>query len=92
MERVHRTYWRVRQRYRRAGYLGALVGMVLCAVWLVPRVHGSEQSAAASAAADPLGTLALLLIAALLPHLLARFCWRLHRRRYYDDIYLLGVV
>ena len=90
MERVHRTYWIVRQRYRRAGYVGSVLAVLLCAVWLVPMVHGAEGGP--TAASDPVGTVVMLVIAALVPVLLARLCWRLHRRRYLADIYTLGVI
>ncbi len=92
MARVHRTYWIVRQRYRRAGYLGSLVAVVVCAFWLVPIVNGSEHVLAGSASFDPLGTGLMLLVAALAPVVMARLCWRLHRRRYFAEIYPLGVV
>jgi hypothetical protein len=92
MARVHRTYWIVRQRYRRFGYLASLVSLVLCALWLVPNVHGAEGSAAVAAPLDLPSTIAVILLAALIPSVIARLCWRLHRRRYFADIYPLGVV
>ena len=92
MARVHRTYWIVRQRYRRAGYLASVVAVLLSAIWLMPNVHGADTALAASAASGLPETLGILLLAALTPSILARLCWRLHRRRYFADIYQLGVV
>jgi hypothetical protein len=92
MARSHRTYWIVRRRYRRAGYVGSVVTMMLSAFWVVPIVHGAEQPLAGSAAGDLAGALAILLIAALVPVVLARLCWRLHRQRYFEDMYTPGLV
>lgn len=91
MARAHRTYWIVRQRYRRAGYLGSLVALALCAVWLVPNVNGAESDVGTATAGFG-ATIVVLLAAALIPSLVARACWRVHRRRYFADIYDLGVV
>lgn len=91
MARAHRTYWIVRQRYRRAGYVGSLFAFSLCALWLVPNVNGAESDVG-TATAGLGATIVLLLAAALIPSLVARVCWRVHRRRYFADIYDLGVV
>lgn len=85
MAQVHRTFWIVRQRYRRAGYIGALAAVCLVSAYLVPMVHGAQLDAAA-ATTDWVGGAALLLAAALLPPVLARFSWMIHRRRYIDDM------
>ena len=49
MASKHRTYWVIRRRYRRAGYLGSLIGVVAVAFYLMPPVHGAEGVAATMA-------------------------------------------
>jgi uncharacterized integral membrane protein len=88
MARVHRTYWVVRQRYRRVGYLGSLLGAVIWAVLIIPNVHGAQWALPATST-DMLPGLAAFLAAVLVPPLLARLCWRLHRRRFFSDMYLI---
>jgi hypothetical protein len=91
----HRTYWVIRRRYRRAGYLGSLISVAAAAFYLMPIVHGAEGAAAAAAGGSSTVEtmrLGLLGLAALMPPLVARLIWRFHRRRYLDDIYPLGVV
>ena len=85
MAQVHRTFWVVRRRYRRAGYVGALAAVCLVSAYLVPMVHGAQLDAAA-ATTDWVWGAALLLAAALLPPVLARCGWMIHRRRYIDDM------
>ena len=85
MAQVHRTFWIVRQRYRRAGYIGALAAVCLVSAYLVPMVHGAQLDAAATTT-DWVGGAALLLAATLLPPVLARLGWMIHKRRYIDDM------
>jgi hypothetical protein len=92
MAKVHRTYWIVRQRYRQAGYLGSVVTVLLAFAYLVPSVHGADPVPATGGIFDVPGTIAMLLLAAAAPLLIGRLCWRLHRRRYFADIYHLGIV
>ena len=89
MARGHRTYWIIRQRYRRVGYLGSALCICLVAIYLVPIVHGAQGSAG-TPTSDLLDGIGLLIGAAIIPWLIARVCWRLHRRRYLDDMYALG--
>lgn len=88
MAQVHRTFWVVRRRYRRAGYVGALAAVCLVAAYLVPYVHGA-QADTATATSDWLGGVGLLLAAALLPPVIARLCWMVHKRRFIDDMWAL---
>ena len=88
----HRTYWIIRRRYRRAGYLGSLICIVAVAFYLMPTVHGAEGAAATVGGRSALETMGLLALAALIPPLIVRLIWRFHRRRYLDDIYPLSVV
>lgn len=89
MARVHRTYWVVRQRYRRAGYLGSVLGAVICALLIIPYVHGAQWSLPGATTTDLLPSIATFVAAVLAPPLLARLCWRLHRRRFFADMYLI---
>lgn len=88
----HRTYWIVRRRYRFAGYAGSIVTLFLTAFYLVPLVHGAEAASPDGSSSDPLVTLALLTAAAIIPPVIARLIWRMHRRRYLDDMYPLSIV
>lgn len=88
----YRTYWLVRRRYRLAGYVGSIVTLFLTAFYLVPLVHGADASGPAGSSTDPLVTLGLLTLAAVLPPLIARLLWRVHRRRFLDDMYPLSIV
>ena len=88
----YRTYWVVRRRYRLAGYFGSIASLLIAAFYLVPLVHGADASGAALSSTDPLGTLALLFVAAIIPPLVARLLWRVHRRRFLDDMYPLSIV
>ncbi len=86
MARVHRTFWIVRRRYRRIGYLGSLLGACICAVYMVPAVY-SAQRAATDPSISLLGTVAIVAAAVLLPPILARLLWWMHRGRYFEDMY-----
>jgi hypothetical protein len=88
----HRTYWIVRRRYRLAGYVGSIVSLLITAFYLVPLVHGADASGATGPSGDPLGTFGLLALAAVIPPLVARLLWRVHRRRFLDDMYPLSIV
>lgn len=88
----HRTYWIVRNRYRRGGYLASIASLLLAAFFLVPLVHGADVGGTAMATTSPLLTGGILLVAAILPPLVARVLWRFHRRRYLDDLYPLSLV
>jgi hypothetical protein len=89
MARSHRTYWVIRQRYRRAGYLGSVLATVICAVLIIPYVHGAQSAIPADQSTELLTDIGALVAAVLVPPLLARLCWRLHRRRYFADMYLI---
>lgn len=86
MARVHRTFWIVRRRYRRIGYLGSLLGACICAVYMVPAVY-SAQRAATEPSIGLLGTVAIVAAAVLVPPVLARLLWWMHRSRYFEDMY-----
>ena len=88
MAQVHRTFWVVRRRYRRAGYVGALVAVCLVAAYLVPMCT-ARRPMRLRPPHDWLGGAGLLLAAALLPPVLARLCWMVHRRRFIDDMWAL---
>jgi hypothetical protein len=88
----YRTYWIVRRRYRVAGYVGSIVSLLIAAFYLVPLVHGADASGAAGPPGDPLETLGLLALAAVIPPVVARLLWRVHRRRFLDDMYPLSIV
>ena len=90
MPAKHRTFWIVRRRYQRAGYFGSLTAVLLTALYLVPKVHGGERSLVIEHPAALLATLATLAAAALVPLILARLAWLLHRRRFVEDLYRLG--
>jgi prepilin signal peptidase PulO-like enzyme (type II secretory pathway) len=90
MAQVHRTFWLVRQRYRRGGLIGALLAVCLVAAYLVPMVHGAQLDAAA-ATTDWLSGVGLILAAALVPPLLARVGWQFHKRRFIDDMRSVGL-
>jgi hypothetical protein len=90
MPAKHRTFWVVRQRYQRAGYFGSLTAVALMALYLVPKVHGGERSLVIEDPAALLATLATLAAAALIPLILARIGWLIHRRRFVEDLYRLG--
>lgn len=86
MARVHRTFWIVRRRYRRIGYLGSLLGACICAVYMVPAVY-SAQRAATEPSIGLLGTVAIVAAAVLVPPIIARLLWWMHRGRYFEDMY-----
>ena len=88
----HRTYWIVRRRYRLAGYAGSILSTIIAAIYLVPLVHGADALAAVGQSSSSGGTIALLVVAAIIPPLAARLLWRIHRRRYLDEMYPLGIV
>ncbi len=87
MARAHRTYWKVRQRYRRAGFAGSILGGFIAVALIAPIGHGAEWSGAGIPLPTMLEWAALFLGAVLLPPVLARVAWRAHRRRYLEDIY-----
>lgn len=86
MARVHRTYWIVRRRYRRVGYAGALIGAAICAIYLVPNVY-SAQKAVPTEPVDWVTSLIIVAVAVLVPPILARLLWLMHRGRYFSDMY-----
>jgi hypothetical protein len=88
MQRVHRTYWVVHQRYRRAGYLGSVLGAVIAGILIAPHVHGAQWGVPGAAPTDLLPGIAAFVAAVVVPPLLARLCWRVHRR-FFADMYLL---
>lgn len=90
MARAHRSYWRVRQRYRRAGWAGSVLGAFIAAAVIAPGVQSAEWAEAGVSLPQLLEWLALFLVAIALPPLLARAGWRAHRRRYFEDMYRMG--
>jgi hypothetical protein len=91
MARAHRTYWRIRQRYRRFGYAGSILGGFIAAAIIAPLVHSAEWAAEGEAFPMLLQWIALFVGAVALPPLVARLAWRRHRRRYIEDIYQLSL-
>lgn len=87
MPRAHRTYWRVRQRYRRAGFAGSIIGGFAAAGLIAPSVHSAEWSGDGVSLPMALQWLALFLGAVILPAFAARTAWRVHRRRFFGDMY-----
>lgn len=88
----YRTYWVVRRRYRLGGYAASILSTLVAAIYLVPLVHSADASSAVGQSSSFGGTIAVLVVAAIIPPLTARLLWRIHRRRYLDDIYPLGIV
>ena len=86
MARAHRTYWRIRQKYRNAGLAGSIVGGVAAAVLIAPNVNGAEWASGGASILALQGALGFVL-AVVLPPLVAKLGWRVHRRRFYEDIY-----
>ena len=62
-----------------------MAAVSLVSAHLVPMVHGAQLDAAATTT-DWVGGAALLLAATLLPPVLARLGWMIHKRRYIDDM------
>jgi hypothetical protein len=87
----HRTYWVVRRRYRRLGYLGSIAGGFMAAILIAPGVRSAEWLADGDAMADLIPTLAIFAAAVLLPIILARLLWRIHRRCYFQDMYQINL-
>lgn len=86
MARVHRTFWIVRRRYRRIGYLGSLLGASICAVYMVPAVY-SAQRAPTDSSISLVVSAAIFAAAVLVPPIVARLLWWMHRGRFFDDMY-----
>lgn len=89
MSRRHRSFWRVRQRYRRLGFLGSVVGGAVVALLIAPLVQGAGI---AGPGGGPMGFtdwLAPFGLAVALPPLVAWLAWRVHRRRFRDDLHQL---
>ena len=86
MARAHRTYWRVRQRYRQLGLGGSIVGGFATAALVAPNVNGAEWLGDGVPLPTAQGTAAFVL-AVVLPPVLARLAWRVHRRRFFEDMY-----
>lgn len=84
--KAYRTYWIVRQRYRRLGLLGSVVGGLAAGALLTPYVQSAQWSSPGEAT-TLLQNAAFLVGAVMLPPIVARLLWRIHRRRYFDDIY-----
>lgn len=87
MQKQHRTYWRVRQRYRRLGYAGSVLGGFIAVAVIAPLVHSAGASADPQYVPSLLQWLALFFSAVALPPIIARIAWRVHRRRFLEDIY-----
>ncbi len=82
MSRQVRTFWVMRQRYRRSAnmvtVLGALAGLsVVAVIW--PTLPGAWQQRD-----FVVGSIALVALAALVPRLLVKMFWRMLRRRNYE--------
>lgn len=86
MARVHRTYWRVRQRYRLAGLIGSIFGGVAAAALIAPSVYSAEWAGEGVPLPTMQGVVAFV-VAVILPPVLAKLAWRTHRRRFFEDIY-----
>jgi hypothetical protein len=87
MAKVHRTYWKVRERYRRLGLAGSALGLVVGAAGVATGVQSAEWWADGGEPMSLLGGIGLIASAVLAPFLLSRLAWRLHRRRFLEDIY-----
>lgn len=78
--RVH-TWWLVRERYRRAAWLAALLGIGLAAVPVIMMVEAEGLQALASGQAIA-GSLILLALGFFLPRWLVLALWRRQRARH----------
>jgi hypothetical protein len=87
MAQAHRTYWIVRQRYRRIGLISAVAAGLATGAFMTPHVHSAEWTLQGDHVLTFIEALAGLLLATLIPLVAARLLWRLHRRRFYEDIY-----
>jgi hypothetical protein len=85
--RAHRTYWIIRQRYRRIGMVAAVAAGLACGALMTPHVHSAEWSLQGDDVLTLLEALTGLAIAMLIPLVVARLLWRLHRRRFFEDMY-----
>ncbi|MEK0082113.1 hypothetical protein [Benzoatithermus flavus] len=85
-KKAYRTYWIIRQRYRRIGLWGSIVGGLATGALLTPYVQSADWSTPGEAT-TLLQQVGIFVMAVLLPPVLARLFWRIHRRRYFDDIY-----
>lgn len=79
---VDRTYFVARRRYRQAGIAGSILAVALTASWVAPIVHGAEEHVTDAAGWGVFGAAIVLALAAVLPWTLAKFGWRVHRRRW----------
>ncbi len=87
MPRAHRTYWIVRQRYRRVGQIAAVAAGLASGALMTPHVHSAEWTLQSDDVLTVVEALGGLAIAMLIPLAVARLLWRLHRRRFFEDIY-----
>ncbi len=85
MDRRVRTFWVVRQRYQRAGWIASLVGAIvgLILVTLVVRLDLADGQGLSGGG---LLACAILLAAfAVLPRVVVRLMWRSTRQRHFWD-------
>ena len=87
MARAHRTYWIVRRRYRRIGMVAAVAAGLASGALMTPHVHSAEWTLQSDDVLTLLEALAGLAVAMLIPLVVARLLWRLHRRRFFEDMY-----
>ena len=86
MSKRHRSFWRVRQRYRQLGFFGSVIGGSVVAFLVAPLVQGAGIGGAGGGPMGFTDWLAPFALAVALPPLLAWLAWRMHRRRFLDDI------
>ena len=89
MSRRYRTYWRVRQRYRQIGFLSAVLGGTVAAFLIAPLVHSASLGGDPGQAPNVLDLVTPFLAAVILPPLVTWLAWRVHRRRFIDDLYTI---
>jgi hypothetical protein len=85
-ERRVRTWYVVRRRYRRAAGIAAVVGVLLALVPVVQTARSDDPSALYTASFLA-GSVALLVIGAVVPWLIVMALWRRTRNRHASEWY-----
>jgi hypothetical protein len=62
---------------------------MIAAILIAPHVNGAQWAAPGEGASVLLQGIAMLAAGVLGPPIVARLCWRLHRRRFFADMYLI---